>query len=118
MEAYRGNLYIIDLGCNIGSIQSGIRPCVVLSNNENNVYSPTVNVAPLTTSHLKNPNFPMHCVLKREKYFFLKEDSFVLLEQITTVNKSQIKQFLGSVSSDDLNMIYYCLDVQMGREGK
>lgn len=117
MEAYRGNVYIIDLGCNIGSIQSGIRPCVVLSNNENNAYSPTVNVAPFTTSSLKNPNFPMHYILKKKDYQFLKDDSFVLLEQITTVNKSQIKQFLGSVLSDDLNAIYRCLDIQMGREG-
>ena len=44
----RGDIIIADLGQHETSIQSGIRPCVVMSNNMANRYSPVITVVSLT----------------------------------------------------------------------
>lgn len=105
---------MIDLGTSFGNIQSGCRPCVVLSGNINNNCAPIVNVAPLTSS--KKNKLPNHYELLKSEYDFLEADSVVLLEQFTTVNKFQIKQFIGSLSYRTLDRIYECLDNQLGRK--
>ena len=49
MKIERGDILIADLGKASGtSIQSGIRPVIVISNNKANTYSPVVTVVPLT----------------------------------------------------------------------
>ena len=49
MNIKRGEIYLVDLGNQKGSIQSGKRPVVVISNNMNNKYSPTINILPITS---------------------------------------------------------------------
>ena len=44
----RGSVFIADLNPTVGSEQYGRRPVVILSNDLNNKYSPTILVAPLT----------------------------------------------------------------------
>lgn len=113
-NVFKGNIYMIELGEHLGSIQSGCRPCIVLSSNINNMCAPIVNVAPLTSS--KKNKLPNHYELLKSEYNFLDSDSIILLEQFTTVNKSQIKQFIGSLSYETLDEIYKCLDKQLGRK--
>lgn len=48
MKIRRGDIIIADLGQHETSIQSGIRPCVVMSNNMANRYSPVITVVSLT----------------------------------------------------------------------
>lgn len=43
----RGNVFIADLDPTTGSEQNGRRPVVILSNDLNNKYSPTILIAPL-----------------------------------------------------------------------
>lgn len=49
MRIKRGDIIIADLGQHETSIQSGIRPCVVMSNNMANKHSPVITVVPLTS---------------------------------------------------------------------
>lgn len=72
-----------------GSEQVGTRPCIVLSNNIGNKYSPTVLVAPLTSA-LAKTKIPTH-VMVSAREGGLEKDSTVLLEQIVTLNKSRLK---------------------------
>ncbi|MFL1672544.1 type II toxin-antitoxin system PemK/MazF family toxin [Paenibacillus dendritiformis] len=72
-----------------GSEQVGTRPCIVLSNNIGNKYSPTVLVAPLTSSIAKT-KIPTHVMVSSSNEG-LERDSTVLLEQIVTLNKSRLK---------------------------
>ena len=44
---------MVNLGNPLGSVQGGIRPCIVVSNDINNIYAPTVQVIPLTTVEKK-----------------------------------------------------------------
>ena len=46
---YRGDIYLADLGTNVGSEQSGCRPVLVLQNDVGNHFALTLIVAPITS---------------------------------------------------------------------
>lgn len=77
-----GDLFYYDFGEREGSIQSGVRPVLVVQANEFNTNAPTIIVASLTTV-LKKRYLPSHIILGKE--FGLKKPSMVLLEQIQTI---------------------------------
>lgn len=76
----RGDIIYCDLGIRNGSVQSGIRPCVVVSNNINNIYSNVYIVVPLTSQRKKD--LPTHVEIA--------DSSYALCEQVTTVSEQQI----------------------------
>lgn len=80
----RGNLFYYDFGKCEGSIQSGVRPVMVVQANNYNRNAPTIIVAALT-SVIKKKYLPSHIVIGEQ--FGLKKPSMVLLEQMRTVNK-------------------------------
>lgn len=49
----RGDIIIADLGQHETSIQPGIRPCVVMSNDMANRHSPVITVVPLPQRYTK-----------------------------------------------------------------
>ncbi|HSH51417.1 MAG TPA: type II toxin-antitoxin system PemK/MazF family toxin [Bacteroidales bacterium] len=91
----RGEIFLADLGKNKGSIQSGIRPVLVISNPKNNMYSLTINILPITSQIKKN--LPVHVSIGIE--CGLQKKSTVLTEQIITVNKSQLIKFIGKCNN-------------------
>ena len=62
-EVLRGNIYLANLGENIGSVQRGERPVVIVQNNKGNKYSPTITVIPVTTKIHRSKGFPTHVLL-------------------------------------------------------
>jgi mRNA interferase MazF len=84
----RGDIWLVDLNPTKGSEQKGIRPCLVISNDITNNYSPTVCVIPLT-SDLTGRKYPINVFLKKEEAG-LKVDSLVLCRQIRTVTKERL----------------------------
>ena len=84
IEIKRGDIFYAKLN-GVGSFQCKIRPVMVLSNNLNNKYAPTLQVCPLT-SKLKN-NLPIHFYLEG---FGLNKKSTFLGEQLTIIDKSQL----------------------------
>ena len=98
----KGDIYKADLDAYRGSVQGGIRPVVVLQNNDGNYYCPTLIIAPIT-SKLKKLNQPTHLLIEGNKA--LEVPSIVLLEQIITVDKRRILDYLGKLSRSDLREI-------------
>lgn len=98
----RGNVFIADLDPTIGSEQYGRRPVVILSNDLNNKYSPTILVAPLTKI-IKKTKLPTHIMIKKNN--FLKYDSLILLEQLRTIDKTRLTDFKGRVDKITLEKI-------------
>ena len=84
----RGDIYYADLSPVIGSEQGGIRPVLVLQNNKGNKFSTTVIVAPISSKLTKNP-IPTHVIIRC--------DSFILLEQIRTIDKVRFQEKLGTL---------------------
>ena len=59
----RLDIYWIDLGKGNGSIQGGLRPCVVTTNDMANKFSPVIQVAPITSMTKKK--LPTHVNVKQ-----------------------------------------------------
>ena len=78
-EVKWGEIYLCNLGTSQGSVQSGVRPVLVIQNNIGNEHSPTIVVATIT-SVLKKLNQPTHILL--DTSCGLKEISMVMLEQL------------------------------------
>ena len=98
---YRGQVFLVDFDPVKGSEQGGIRPALVIQNNTGNLYSPTLIVAPVTSS-LK-PKLPVH--LPVSGISALKKNSTLLLEQIRVVDKSRVGKYLGSVTNVAMRLI-------------
>lgn len=95
----RGDLFYYDFGDNSGSVQSGERPVLVVQADDYNQNAPTIIVAAVT-SVIKKRYLPSHIILGEE--FGLKKPSMVLLEQIRTVNKEDLREYIGTVDDDKL----------------
>ena len=84
-------IWFAELGDHAGtSVQSGTRPVLVISNDVANHNSPVITVIPLS-SKLKKLELPVHIVLTEDDCEMLRdehlEDSILLVEQITTIDK-------------------------------
>ena len=95
----RGDMYYYDFGENEGSIQCGRRPVLILQGDEFNAKAPTVIVAAITSA-IKKKYLPSHIYLGQN--FGLEKPSMVLIEQIRTVNKSDLKEYVGYVDDESI----------------
>lgn len=99
-EIKRGQIYLADLNPVTGSEQGGVRPVVVIQNDIGNRYSPTVIVAAITARVKKDMS--THAKLRSTG---LLKDSIALLEQIRTIDKHRLIEYVGEVSKKEMNGI-------------
>lgn len=97
----RLDVFYVDLGAGSGSIQGGIRPCVIISNDKANQFSPVVHIAPIT-SKMSKRNLPTHITVEGKGGLLKK--SVVLLEQAMLINKDQLKDCLGTLKDLELEI--------------
>jgi len=110
----RGEIYYADLSPVIGSEQGGYRPVVILQNNRGNKHSPTVVVASIT-SRLGKHQIPTHVKMSSVR---LEKHSIALLEQIRTIDKSRIKEYIGNATKAEMKEIEAALLISVGiKEG-
>lgn len=106
-------LHGVNLGDSFGSEQCGFRPCVVVSNNKCNQVSPTVTIAPISTK-IHKMRLPTHIYLPKGKYM-LQEDSFILVEQLRTIDKRRIIYANGVfLDREDMRKLDRALKIQLG----
>ena len=98
-EIQRGDLFYYDFGKREGSVQSGERPVMVIQADNCKANAPTIIVAAVTAV-MKKKYLPSHIILGED--FGLKKPSMVLLEQIQTVNKDELTDYIGSVNDERL----------------
>jgi mRNA interferase MazF len=111
----RGDLYYADLNPVVGSEQGGIRPVVIIQNDTGNKHSPTVIVAAITSKAMK-ATLPTHAMLSVESG--LDRDSVALLEQIRTIDKRRLKDYVGALGGDDMSAVDKALAVSVGLNGR
>lgn len=112
MEIKRGEIYYADLSPVVGSEQGGVRPVLIVQNNVGNKYSPTVIAAAITSQKYKN-DLPTHIKVNADNCG-LSKDSIVLLEQVRTIDKTRLKEKMGSLDSPSMNMVDKALSVSFG----
>lgn len=94
-----GDVFICDFGKTKGSMQGGIRPCIIVDNYMACIYSPCIHCVPLTTT---NRQMKLHYEIKEKNCDCLVNDSIALCEQYTLIDKSQLLDKVGSVNRGDL----------------
>lgn len=94
-----GDVFICDFGDTKGCIQGGVRPCVIVDNSMACAYSPCIHCVPLTTTNRK---MPLHYVISEDGLNGIKQESVALCEQYQLVDKTQLRDKVGTLSRWDL----------------
>ena len=109
----RGDAWFAELGEHPGtSVQEGCRPVLIISNDTANFHSNTVTVLPMT-SRMKKAYLPTHVLVDSEDCPNL-EPSMVLAEQVTTIGKKALKNFVGRVTQSKMREIEVAAGVHLG----
>jgi mRNA interferase MazF len=90
-------VYWINLDPTIGSEVSKTRPCIVISPDEMNRFIKTVIIAPLTHTIKLYPTRVV-CKINDDK-------GSVMLDQIKTVDKTRIGNYITTITADEIEKI-------------
>ena len=112
MDIKRGEIYYADLSPVIGSEQGGVRPVLIVQNNVGNKFSPTV-IAAAITSQKSKANLPTHIKVDAAGCG-LSKDSIVLLEQVRTIDKTRLKEKMGTLDAPSMNMVDKAISISFG----
>jgi|SRR5665647_400064 mRNA interferase MazF len=97
MEIKQYQIVLASLDPTIGSEIKKTRPCVVISPDEMNKYLRTVVIAPMTTS---SKDYPSRVEIKHDNKI-----SWIVLDQIRTIDKQRIIKELGKLSRPEIKEI-------------
>lgn len=109
-QVKRGDIYYAKLGKTVGSVQGKIRPVVVLQNDKGNKHSPTLIVATITSKSRKKRTLPTHVIFKMDDLPF---ESVVQLEQITTIDKKQLLNFVSQMPQSAMKRVDEAIRVSL-----
>lgn len=90
-------------------VQKGRRPCVIVSNDVANYHSKTVVVLPCTTA-IKN-DIPTHVHFKNVENGLV---NVVMAEQIVTIDKRQIGEYIGMLDETTMSEINTAMMLELG----
>ena len=111
-QIHRGDIYYADLSPVVGSEQGGSRPVLIIQNNTGNHFSPTV-IAAAITGYTKRDRQPTH-VRINPSTCGLPQNSTILLEQLRTLDKSRLNEYMGSVDEEKMREVNAALGVSVG----
>ena len=103
MQIKRGDIFYADLSPVVGSEQGGIRPVLIIQNDVGNRHSSTVICAAIT-SRMNKAKLPTHIELDAGKYQIVK-NSVVLLEQVRTIDKQRLKDYVCHLDKEIMTKI-------------
>lgn len=107
----RGDVFYANLDPVVGSEQGGIRPILILQNDIGNKYAPTIVAA--ITSKSKKGYMPTHVNIDLET-IGLPKDSVVMLEQIRTLDKSRLREYIGRMDNQTMLNVEKAFKVSVG----
>ena len=94
MEVKQYQLILVNLDPTLGSEIKKTRPCVIVSPNEINNNLRTVIIAPMTSTSRKYPT--------RVKVKHINQESWIVIDQIRTIDKIRIIKMLGSLTEKEI----------------
>lgn len=112
----RGDIFYADLNPVVGSEQGGTRPVLIISNNIGNRHSPTVIVAAITSRVHTKAKLPTHTAVN--DFEGLDKDSIILLEQIRTIDKQRLREYLGTLDRRFIDSADKALAISIGLRKK
>jgi len=88
----RGEIYWVDLPDKKGRELKELHPCLVVSNDKQNTFSPLIIILPITSLKVGDETFPFQVSIQ------LKKPSVILIDQIQTIDREKFK---GRISKLD-----------------
>jgi len=102
MDLNRGDIVGINLNPKKGDEIGKIRPCVIISNDDENNILDTIIVIPLSTQ-LIDDMLPYRLrLIKRDK---LEKDSDVLINHIRTISKKRVTSKISKITNEEYKLI-------------
>jgi mRNA interferase MazF len=95
---YQWHIFRANLDPVTGSEQRGIRPVLVVSNEDYNQLMPVVTVLPLTSRKPGRQIYPNEILLPKSTAS-LTEDSIVMAHQVRTISKARLTFLYGAIQS-------------------
>jgi mRNA interferase MazF len=108
----RGDVYRASLNPTVGSEQDGTRPVVVVSRDAINASSPVVIIVPITSRSNKSRLYPSHVELKLGDGG-LTADSVALCEQVRSISRERLGDYLGNIPKPKLSQINASLKIAL-----
>ena len=105
----RGDVYYADLSGVVGSEQGGVRPVVVVQNDKGNKYSTTLIVAPISKK-MSKPPLPTHVIFSVSQLNYV---SMILLEQLRTIDKKRLGQWICTLDQSRIEKINAALRISL-----
>ena len=104
----QGDIYLVDFEPALSGEANKTRPAVIVSNNANNNFAPSVTVIPITTNTKKV--YPFHIFLAHEDSG-LDYDSKAQAEQVRTISKQRLKHHIGLLDKGYISEIKKALQL-------
>lgn len=101
MERYQ--IFKVCLDPTVGAEMKKIRPCVIVSPDEMNRPLQTVTIVPMTSTPPRT--LPSRIRIEATPSSGLMNDSYAVLDQIQTIDKSRCVQYLGKISEAEAELI-------------
>jgi mRNA interferase MazF len=109
----RGMVVEVNLDPVVGHEQGRSRPCVVVQNDIGNRYSSTTIVVPLTDAgHIRTPS-PIYVLVTKGDGGTTK-DSYVLCDQVRTVDQRRFGRIFGALSPETMAAVDQALRISLG----
>ena len=100
----RGDVFWVDLPLGAGRTQAGLRPAILMQDDEGPHRCPTLLVVPLT-SQMAATRFAHTIVLSPGSHSGLRVPSVALVAQITAVDRTLFRQQLGTLTADEYEQV-------------
>ncbi len=107
-----GDIYLIEIPSSGGHEQSGLRPAIIIQSSGLEKL-PTVLIVPLT-SKIKAADFPFTFIIEPDQSNNLNVSSVVLVFQLRAIDKRRIKNKLGELKKEQLEILRQNLKRIMG----
>lgn len=111
MQYKRGQIYYADLSPAVGSEQGGLRPVLIISNDIGNRHAPII-IAAAITSKIGKKRLPTQVII--DTSCGLSADSMVECEQIRTLDKRRLLNYVGAVNDKQMYEIEKAIKISLG----
>ena len=110
MGLNKKDIVTINLNPKKGHEVGKIRPCVVLSDSDENRILDTIIVMPLSTSLLDNMRPYRMRIAKRDK---LQSDSDILINQVRSISKARVGEKIAALNDEEFLLLktYLCENI-------
>ena len=109
----RGDIFYADLSPVVGNEEGGIRPVLIISNDELNQHLPTVTTAAITSRGENAETIPTHVNLDGGLF-----DRIIMLEQMRTLDKRRLLQRVEHLNDELMQKVDAAILIGFGIEYK